>query len=162
MTDAEAQLLAGLVAARLPLPLQLAVGLALTLGYWAWARAFYARVDPALRAAVGRRLGTRVVWVRRNSAAYETPLQIVRVPYARWGWGIAAEGDRTLARDGAVVLGELVLLRVLTGAVPVVAFLFASLSLRLLSYVVFLPACLVVLTLYAVFWTGRSDVHADG
>jgi hypothetical protein len=158
MTELEQELLSRLVAARWALPWQAALGVALVAGYWAWARAFYARVDPALRRAAGRRLGADVVWVHRHSAAYQTPLEIGHTRAWRWTWGIADERARTLGRDAAVLALDALLVRVLAGLPGPALLVWAFVGPGLLSAVVFLPACGVVLGLYGVFFTGRYAV----
>ncbi len=61
MTELEGQLLQNLIAAALPLPWQVALGALLVAGAWIWARLYYRRVDPRVRAYTGRLLGTRII-----------------------------------------------------------------------------------------------------
>lgn len=154
----EEQLLARLVAARWPFAWQVALGAALVAGYWGWSRAFYAIVDPVLRRAAGGLLGAEVVWVRRHSAAYQTPIESGFARWPRWTWGIAAEGSRTVLRDGTALLSCTLLVSVLAGAWLPAALVWTFVGPRLLSYAVFLPACAAVLGLYGAFFTGRYAV----
>jgi hypothetical protein len=71
--ELERELLTRLTEAGLPLAAQVALGAGLVVGYWAWSRAYYRLLDPALRGVVGRMLGAPVAWVLRHDASYETP-----------------------------------------------------------------------------------------
>ena len=147
-----------LTEAGLPLAAQVALGVGLVAGYWVWSRAYYRLLDPALRGAVGRMLGVPIAWVLRHDASYETPFEMVRTPYRRWTWGIPDVTRRTFLRDGAVAFLSLLLVNVLAGVWPAALFLYLFLGPQLLSYVVFLPACLAVIGIYSTFWSGRYEV----
>ena len=158
MTELEGQLLQNLIAAALPLPWQVALGALLVAGAWLWARLYYRRVDPRVRASIGRLLGTRIIWVLRNSSSYETPFLWERTPYRYWSWGIEALADRTLLRDGLTGLLSVLIVNVTGGLWPFALFLWAFLGLKALSYVVFLPVCCALLVIYAIFWSGRYEI----
>ena len=163
MTDAERELLRGLIAAAWGLPAQVACGLAIVVGYWMWSRWFFAAIDPVLRHWLGARVGVRIGWVPRGSRAYPNPLDFEPAPrrWYVWTWGIPAEGERTLARDTLVLLLSILFVTVLGGLWPVAVFFFVSFQLKLLSYVVFLPACLLVVGIYGVYWSGRYRVAGE-
>ena len=156
--DPEQELLRRLVAAGWPLPAQAALGIALVAGYVAWSRAYYRGADPAVRRHLGRRLGAELVWVVRGDGSYATPFAWGAARRPRWSWGIAAEGDRTFARDGVVALLCVLVVNVLAGVVPVALLLYAFAGARVLSYAVFLPACVAMLAIYALRWSGRYEV----
>lgn len=158
MTDAECALMNGLVTAGWPLAWQIAFGVALLAGYFAWSRIYFRAVDPGLRAWLGRRLGARVVWVQRHGAEYPTPFELTRAQYRRWSWGIEPEAQRTFGRDGAAAVLCILCVNVLGGLWIPAAFLFVFLGLKAISYVVFLPACVGVIGIYSAFWSGKHEV----
>ena len=157
MTDPEAALLAALTTAAWPLGTQVMFAAGFLLAYWWWSRYGFAGVDRAARAWLGRRLGVTVVWVPRNTVEYQTPFHY-RGRYRRWSWGIAAEGDRTFVADGVVATASLLIVNAVAGALPIGPLLYVSLWLRALSYVVFLPACVVAIAIYSVYWSGHYHV----
>jgi hypothetical protein len=158
MTELDGQLLENLIVATLPLAWQVALGALLVMGAWMWARLYYRRVDPLVRASVGRLLGTRIIWVLRNSSSYETPFLWERTHYRYWSWGVAAPADRTLLRDGLTVLLSVLIVNVACGLWPCALFLWVFLGLKALSYVVFLPVCCALLVISSIFWTGRYEI----
>jgi VIT1/CCC1 family predicted Fe2+/Mn2+ transporter len=161
MTELEHEFLLGLITAAWPLSAQIAFGVALVAGYWAWSRLYYAAIDPALRRLVGRTLGARVVWVRRGSAAYPSLYEFGqgRSVIRRWMWGIEPASERTLRNDAATGTLSFFIVTIIGGLWPIALFFFVFLYLKALSYVVFLPVCLAVLAIYSRFWDGRHEVQ---
>ncbi|HEX6289554.1 MAG TPA: hypothetical protein VFZ66_10205 [Herpetosiphonaceae bacterium] len=158
MTDAERQFFEQLITAAWPLSWQAAFAIAAVVGYFAWSRLYFRVVDPIVRARVGSALGTRILWVPRHSASYQTAFESGFDRYHYWSWGIEAESERTFLRDGAVALLSFLCVNILAGCWPVAVFLLVALGLEALSYVVFVPACLAILAIYAIFWSGRYEV----
>ncbi len=157
MTDAEQELLRNLIAAALPLPLQIAAGAGLIVLFFLWPRFYYGVLDSPLRTVVGRMIGADVVWVPRNSAAYPTPAQW-GYAWRRWTWGIADPASRPRVSDVAAWVLSILIVNVMagiwTGAVLYALFV----PLRAISYVVFFPACIAFLFFYGVFWSGRREI----
>ena len=160
MTEAERALIGNLTTAALPLAAQLIVALIYVASYWYWSRRWFARVDTAARAWLGRRLSLDVVWVRRHTAEYATPFEFRTGHYRVWTWGVADARDRTFTHDAIVSLADLLIVRVGAGALPVVALLL-MVTAGVLSYIVLLPAIAASIAVYGVYWTGRYTPHGQ-
>jgi cytochrome c oxidase subunit IV len=158
MIDLERQLIEQLITAAWPFSWQVAFALAATIGYFIWSRLYFRVIDPLLRARLGQTLGCTIIWVLRHSANYQTAFESGFARYTRWSWGIAMEHQRSFLRDGAVVLLCFLCVNILSGLWPVAVFMLVALGLRALSYIIFLPSCLVMVTIYAIFWSGRYEV----
>ncbi len=158
MTDLERRFLDQLTTAAWPLWFQVAFALVLVAGYLIWSRLYYHVVDQILRIRIGGSLGVDIIWVRRHSRSYPTPFESGWARYQQWSWGIAAEHERTFLRDDLVAALSLLVVNVLAGLWPIAIFLFVFLGLKALSYVVFLPLCVAMLAIYAVFWSGKYEV----
>jgi hypothetical protein len=158
MTEPESELLRALITARWSLPAQVVFGIGMVAGYWLWARLFYAAVDPVLRRWVSGWLGAPVVWVLRGSRAY--PDTLGRTGHRRWGWGVPAA--RTARNDAVAWTLSFLFVTVLAGLWPVAVFFLVALWWKALSYVVFFPTCLALVTLYGIFWAGRFPVAGTG
>ena len=158
MVDPERQFIEQLMTAAWPFSWQVVFALAATIGYFMWSRLYFRVVDPILRAWFGQALGLTIVWVLRHSARYQTAFESGLARYPRWSWGIAMEHQRTFLRDGAVVLLCCLCVNILSGLWPLAVFMFVALGLRALSYIILLPACIVMVAIYAIFWSGRYEV----
>ena len=158
MTDLERQFMERLITAAWPLHLQIAFAVAEVVGYFIWSRLYFRVLDQPLRSQIGRALGVSIIWVLRHSSSYQTPFESGFSRYHRWSWGIEAESERTLLRDGAVAMLSFLCVNVFGGLWPIAIFLFVFLGLDALSYVVFIPVCIAVIAIYSVFWSGRYEV----
>ncbi len=94
MTDLERQLLERLIAAAFPLHLQIALALAVVVGYFIWSRIYFRVLDRLLRAQVGRALGVQIIWVLRHSSSYQTPFESGFSRYHCWTWGLNERTER--------------------------------------------------------------------
>ena len=158
MTDLERELLVRLISAAWPFHVQVVFALATVIGYFLWSRLYFRAVDPLVRARVGHALGVHVIWVLRHSADYQTAFESGLERYYQWSWGIEAEHQRTFLRDGAVAILGFLIVSVLAGLTPIAVFLVATLGFNALSGVLFIPACVATLAIYAIFWSGRYEV----
>jgi hypothetical protein len=158
MTDLERELFMRLITAAWPFSWQVVFALATVIGYFIWSRLYFRVVDPIIRARVGHALGVQIIWVLRHSADYQTAFESGFERYYHWSWGIQAEQQRTLLRDGAVAMLGFLIVSILAGLSPVAVFLFATLGFKVLSAVLFIPACVATLAIYGIFWCGRYEV----
>ena len=160
MTDLEHQFLKGLITAAWPLHWQIAFTLGIMIGYYSWSILFYRLIDAFLRSFIGRALGVHLIWVLRHSSSYQTSFELGLIPtrYYRWSWGLEMEHQRTFFRDGAVAMLSLLMVNVLSGLWPIAIFYYVFISLKALSYLVFLPTCIAMIIIYSAFWSGRYQV----
>jgi hypothetical protein len=158
MTDLERQLMEQLISAAWPLPWQITFALTMLIGYFLWSRWYFRVGDGLVRRQLSQVIGTPIQWVLRHSASYPTAFESGFARYQRWSWGIAQERDRTWLRDGTVALLSILVVNVLAGLWPMALFLGVALGLNALSYLIFVPACVIMLAIYAIFWSGQYEV----
>jgi hypothetical protein len=161
MTELEDKFLQGLITAVWPLYLQVAFAVGISVIYYFWSILFYRVFDVSLRSFIGHALHVRIIWVLRHSSNYhQTQFEFGVTPtrYRRWTWGIEMEDKRTFFRDGAVSMLSLLVVNILAGLWPIAVFFYVFISLKALSYVVFLPSCIVLLIIYSTFWAGRHKL----
>ena len=158
MTDLEHQLMRQLITAAWPLPWQIAFAVTMVGGYGYWSRLYFRTLDRRVRMYIGQRLGVHIRWVQRHTAGYQTPFASGLERYFLWSWGIEEEHRRTVLRDGLVASLCFVVVNLASGLWPLVIFFLVALQLKALSALIFIPALVAVVGMYAVFWAGRYEV----
>lgn len=136
-----------------PLVPQLVFAAAWLGGYLAWSLAYYRSMDPIVRAAVGRLVGARVVWVLREGSLYSSDLSF-QLLQNTLTWGVEQPERRTPARDFAVLMLTLVVVRIAAGMAPIAVLLAAFLWLGIVGVGVGTPLLVAAVAIYSRFWSG--------
>ncbi|GIE85599.1 hypothetical protein [Actinoplanes regularis] len=139
---------------RLPLVASAVVTVAYLAVYLILSIVYHRRWDSPIRAALGRRLGTRVGW--RHHAQWADPFSN-EVSGGYHGWG--AGPDSSLGRQLAVNLAHLAVL-VVIGVGPIALYLLVAFT-GVIHPVVLWLAVFAFLPIFALFWAGRYRWDRD-